>query len=108
MTTSKRPDDDAQAQRQQGQPPQPPASGPPDANQPQAGQGTYQTPQLDPRTGAPLDTRFQKGASQEETASKQSPKSGSPASAQTKGKGNEDDEEDKAKNKAQERQGGRR
>ena len=38
-------------------------------------QMSYPTPELDPATGAPLDTRFQNDASQEVVASTQTPKS---------------------------------
>jgi len=75
---------------------------------------TYPTPELDPQTGAPLDTRFQSDTSQEAAASQRSPKSeaqrdeaqraGSQQAdrpqAQRQQKDEDDDEDsDKAKNK---------
>ena len=74
----------------------------------------YPTPELDPNTGAPLDTRFQGSTSQEATAQQQSPKSGSAAGAQTaqaKGKNDEDEDDeddDSDKTKTKEKPKGRR
>jgi len=60
----------------------------PAADDPPAVEPIYQTPELDPATGAPLDTRFQADTSQEAAASKQSPKSETP-----KDKDEEDDDD---------------
>jgi len=55
-------------------------------------QMSYPTPELDPATGAPLDTRFQNDASKEVSAEQQAPKSG-----EAKSKKDEDEDEDDKK-----------
>jgi hypothetical protein len=57
-------------------------------------QMTYPTPELNPETGAPIDTRFQHDNTQEATAQQPSPKSGAAPKAKA-----EDDDEDEAKGK---------
>ena len=94
MTDPKKPDDKALQQGGQPQPGQPAPGAsvlPPGTS--------YPTPELDPHTGAPVDTRFQQGsaARQEETASKQSPKSGTQTEAQQREAQRRDDAQRKAK-----------
>jgi hypothetical protein len=87
-------------------PKKPPEKSAPDAP---AEQATYQTPELDPKTGAPLDTRFTNDTSKEATASKPSPKSGSQAEVKAKnGEDEDEDEDDDETSKAKEKPRGRR
>jgi len=86
-----------------------PQTAPPEPNKIAPEDMTYPTPELDPNTGAPLDTRFQGDRTQEAMAAQQpSPKSGAQddeaqqaASRQAqRQRKDEDDDEDDDKNKA--------
>ena len=80
MTERKKPADD-------------PAATVPAENQIKPGDMTYPTPELDPNTGAPRDTRFQR-ASQEAPASKQAPKSEARQAQEGKAKNDESEDQD--------------
>ena len=108
MADPKKAEDEKQHSSKQGGPEGQPKSVLPDDM-------AYPTPELDPNTGAPLDTRFQSG-SQEATASQQSPKSDSEAQRQAQRQEQpaqrpEDEEDDNAnsdKAKTKEKPRGRR
>lgn len=88
-----------------------PLTAPPAENKIAPADMTYPTPELDPATGAPLDTRFQSDNSQEAAASKPSPKSAEAtpvAEAKARPEADADDEEDDKASKGKEKPRGRR